>query len=316
MIPQQYRGDEGYAVTTKVQPELLDSNSQALFTLTNVLINGGMRVDARNGGSSIAVTSASVFPVDRWRAGMATANGTGQRVASTLDNFPYKLRLTGGSGTTTVWVGQYIESFNCTPLIGKTVTVSFYMAASAITSVTATIKRANAADDFTGTTTVESKTQAITSTLTRYSLTFAALPSTVANGIYLEFVGGSNLDTGTLDITGVQLVAGSVDIPYIHRHYQQEVALCQRYYYKANALPLGVTLNTADGYSALVHFPVQMRANPTLESGASFSVGSGSAGTPSISGTNGEAARISNSANNWTSNVTVSLTAGFTAELS
>ena len=281
----------------------------------NVLMNGGMRIDQRNGGGSITVTSGSVHCVDRWRAGMLGANGTGQRVASGLANTPHMLRITGAGGTTSAWIGQYIESVNATPFVGQRATVSFYAASSNQTSVTVNLKSATAADNFTGTTTLQTKTQAITSTLTRYSVTFdTALAASAANGLYLEFVTGGNLGTGTLSLTEVLLEPGTDASPFPHRHYGQELALCQRYFFQANATPIGVTLNVSDGYSAIVHFPVPMRVNPTLVA-ASYSVGSGTAGTPAISATNGEQARMSNSGANWTSDVTVSLTAGFNAEL-
>lgn len=302
-------------MTTKIAPELIDTESLTVMRSVNRIINGDMRIDQRNGGSSITATSGSVFPVDRFRVGMTGANGTAQRVASGNAEFPFMVRATGTASTTAAWVGQYIESFNCTTLVGQQVTVSFYAASSNQTSLTVNLKRANAVDNFTNTTLVQAQTQAITSTLTRYSLTFNALPSAATNGLYLELVTGGNLATGTLDITGVQLVAGDVDLPFQHRQYGHEVALCQRYYFKANACPIGVTLNVSDGYSALVHFPAQMRANPTLDTGASFSVGTGSAGTPAISATNGEQARMNNSAANWTANTTVSVTAGFNAEI-
>jgi hypothetical protein len=302
---------------TKVPPQLLDPATLALMRDTNRIINGDMRIDQRQGGASIAVTSSSVFCVDRFRAGMSGANGTGQRVACSLQGFPFMLQLTGASGTTSAWIGQMIESFNCTSLVGQRVTVQFRAASSNVTSLTVNLKAATAADNFTSTTTVETKTVAITSTLSYYEVTFdATMPAGAANGLYLEFVTGTNLGTGTLQMTGVQLEAGTVATPFAFRHQQHEVALCQRYYYKANAYPLGVTLNVSDGYASVVRYPVPMRANPTLEAGATYSVGSGSAGTPQLQSGNGEAGLMRNSAANWTANQSLSVTAGFIAEIS
>jgi hypothetical protein len=283
---------------------------------TNRITNGDMRIDQRNAGASIAVTSGSVFCVDRFRAGMSGANGTGQRVACSLPGFPFMLQLTGASGTTAAWIGQMIASVNTVSLVGKRVTVQFRVASSSVATLVVNLKAPTVADNYTATTTVESKTVAITPTLTYYEVTFDnVMPSAAARGLYLEFVTSTNLGTGTLQMTGVQLEAGTEATPFAFRPYEQELALCQRHYFKTAALPLGVTLNVSDGYSAVVRFPVTMHANPTLDSGASYSVGSGSAGTPSISATNTDAARMSNSAANWSSNVAVSLTAGFSAEI-
>lgn len=303
-------------MTQLVETSMLDTTVLKALRGKNRIINGDMAIDQRQGGSSVTVTSGSVFPVDRFRAGMSGANGTGQRLFNSTPGFPSLLRLTGASGTTTAWVGQYIEAANSASLVGQRVTVSFYMAASVITSVNVVLKYANSADNFSSTTVIETVAKTITSTLTLYTVTFAAaMPANAANGVYLEFTTGANLGASTLSITGVQLEVGTVATTFEFRHRGHELALCQRYFYKATARPLGVTLNVSDGYSSLVHFPVPMRATPTLDAGATYSVGSGSAGTPSISGGNSEAVRMSNSASNWSSNVTISLTAGFSAEL-
>lgn len=313
-------------MTTKIPYNMLDTDvyatiSEALLPAmreTNRLINGDMRIDARQGGASIAVTSSSVFCVDRWRAGMSGANGTGQRVACSLTGFPYMLQLTGAVGTTSAWIGQYIESFNCTTLVGQRVTIQFRAASSSVTSLIVYLKNPTVADNFTATSTIETKTVTISSVLTEYTVTFdTTMPAGVANGLYLEFVTGANLGTGTFSLTGVQLEAGTTATPFAFRHYAHEVALCQRYYYKANNYPLGVTLNVSDGYASMVHFPVQMRINPTLDAGASYAVGAGSAGTPVLGTANGECALMRNASSNWTANTALTLVAGgFNAEIS
>ena len=63
-----------------------------------------------------------------------------------------------------------------------------------------------------------------------------------------------------------------------------------------------------------------MRITPTLNTGATFSVSSGSAGTVgSLTGTGygtgGDSVQIYNTAANWTVGVAVSITAGINAEL-
>lgn len=304
-------------MTQKIVPNLLSDDTLSLIRNSNPLINGDMRIDQRNAGSSIAVTSGSVFVVDRWRSGMSTTNGTGQRVACSLTGFPFMVRLTGGVGTTLAWHGQYIESHNMVPHVGKRVTLQVRIASSTVTSMTVNLKAATVADNFTATTTLESKTLTISSTLTYRTLTFDnVLTAAAANGMYLEMVTATNLGTGTLEITGVQIDFAEQASPYEMRSYGHELALCQRYYYKTTGHPLGVTLNISDGYASVVRFPVTMRASPSLASGGSFTVGAGSAGTVQLSTVNADCWLLRNADGNWTANTAVSVTAGFSAEIS
>tara|TARA_R100000278_G_scaffold79268_2_gene61396 strand:+ start:648 stop:2228 length:1581 start_codon:yes stop_codon:yes gene_type:complete len=74
-------------------------------------------------------------------------------------------------------------------------------------------------------------------------------------------------DDATLELTGVQLEVGSVATDFEHKQYNQDLTLCQRYYYT----PLDGTANAPIGsgtYSygvrAIVHFPVQMRTGPSI----------------------------------------------------
>jgi len=217
-------------VTTKINPQLLDPASLAMLRDTNRLINGDMRIDQRFNGASMTVTSSAPYVVDRWVAGMSGANGTGQRVASGLSGIPYALRITGASSTTSAWIGQKIEAANAAQLVSQRVTVSFYAASSNQTTLAVKLKYANAADDFSGVTQIESQNVTINSALTRYTVTTAAvMPANAANGLYLEFMSGGNLGTGTMTVTGVQVESGLYAATFQCRPYGMELALCQRY---------------------------------------------------------------------------------------
>ncbi len=72
----------------------------------------------------------------------------------------------------------------------------------------------------------------------------------------------------TFYITGVQLEVGTTATPFEHLHYGQQLALCQRYYYKWNTtssnnwVAWAMAANTTNMYGH-VPFPTTMRNNPS-----------------------------------------------------
>jgi hypothetical protein len=79
-----------------------------------------------------------------------------------------------------------------------------------------------------------------------------------------------------MNITGIQLEIGEVATPFEYRSYGEELALCQRYYYKINSAENNanyqrfamVNIETSTEAEALFIHPVTMRAIPTLETTA------------------------------------------------
>jgi len=69
----------------------------------------------------------------------------------------------------------------------------------------------------------------------------------------------------TFEITGVQLEVGSVATDFEHRSFGQELALCQRYFYKYDIGGIQMNLNRTGGRrTANVYFPTTMRDNPSV----------------------------------------------------
>lgn len=85
--------------------------------------------------------------------------------------------------------------------------------------------------------------------------------------------GNAILDTGEYwMIAGVQVEAGKNATEFEHRSYGEELALCQRYFYRHATFTNGVGrgIGNANRYTSptafgVVHFPVTMRALPTLD---------------------------------------------------
>ena len=94
-----------------------------------------------------------------------------------------------------------------------------------------------------------------------------ATPQGVENQVQ---IGGTA--SATWQITGVQLEVGEKATPFEHRSYGDELARCQRYYYRHadrnsdEGRSVGnVALYQSSRCFGAVHFPVTMRATPTLD---------------------------------------------------
>ena len=93
--------------------------------------------------------------------------------------------------------------------------------------------------------------------------------STFNDGFPVNSINLAETVNATFQITGVQLELGKVATPFEHRSYGEELALCQRYFWR----------NTTDGgqfqglfsgvsedsfFSGVLQYPVAMRAAPTI----------------------------------------------------
>lgn len=266
----------------------------------NRIINGAMMIDQRNAGASYSPANATVvYGVDRWLTYSVGAGITAQRISNSgLTGFPYAFRQTGASGNTYASFVQRIESFNCLDLVGQQVTVSFFAATSNSSNVRVTIESAGTTDNFSAPTILQQQTVATTSTLTRYSVTFTALPSSVANGIQLDIEAASGIGAGvTLTITGVQLEKGSTATSFDYRPYGTELQLCQRYCEKfggvANNFPL-ITQYGAAGVSSDIplKFAVEKRAAPSVSINGTWAQTNISTFATRFSGTQGVGVQI------------------------
>jgi hypothetical protein len=297
--------------------------SSGLTGFRNRIINGDMRIDQRNAGASQTFTAAAAlaYSIDRFYGYCTGANVTGQRVAGTAPN-EFIYRFTGAASVTAIGFGTRLEATNTTDLAGSTATLSVQLANSLLTSVTWTAFYATTADAF-GTLASPTRTQiatgtfTVTSTLTTYS-TQISIPSAATTGIEIVFTVGAQT-SGTWTIDNVQFEAGSTATDFERRPIGTELALCQRYYWKV-ATTVGRIYDGSNLHQPAVFMRQTMRSTPTLESGATFTVGGGNAGTVALLSTTAassspDSVYLYNSANNWTVAQTAQLNGAFYAEL-
>jgi hypothetical protein len=250
----------------------------------NILTNGSFKIDQRNSGAAQTIVSAQplAYTVDRWYAYCTGANVTGARTTGTSPD-QYYYRFTGATSNTAIGFGQRIEANNSYHFSGKTATLSLSLASTSLTSITWTAYYATSTDTF-GTIASPNKTQistgtfTINSTLTRYSASIS-VPSAAITGIEIIFTSGALVASQTLTFSNVQFELGSSATPLEIRPISQELALCQRYYYRQTALTTSDVLSSfgiaASTTSArlVVPLPASMRVGPTSIDFSSVALG-------------------------------------------
>lgn len=300
-------------------------NSDSTFGFKNRIINGNMSTWQRATSATITAGStiaAGYSTVDRFYVYCTGANVTAARVAGSGAT-QYRMQITGAASVTAIGFGQRIEQLNSYDMAGSTATLSVDLANSLLTTVTWTAFYANTADTF-GTLASPTRTQIATgtftvnSTVTTYT-TNISIPAAATTGIEILLTVGAQT-SGTWTIGNMQLEKGSTATSFDYRPYGTELALCQRYFFKASTICLGFNLSASHGYNSSIRFPVTMRSAPTLDSGATYTVNTGSSGTATIYTTTGvtstgDGVNLYNSAGNWTANAIASITGGFNSEL-
>lgn len=279
----------------------------------NGVLNSNFSVWQR--GTSFA-SAANIYTADRWLVYRSGGNLTTSRIATgdttNLPNIQYGARLqrtASSTNTDIVYFMNMFETVNTIPLVGQTVTLSFYARRGANYSATSNILNAsirtgtgtdqNWINGYTGEATPLTTNATLTTTWQRFSVTGTI--ATSANELTVLF---SFTQTGTagaadlVDITGVQLEIAASASAFSPNSptYEAELAACQRYFIRyengANFAPsgIGTYYSTTDCYSDL-QLPVTLRAAPSVSwsggaTGASVYVaGTGRTSTATALGT-------------------------------
>jgi hypothetical protein len=244
----------------------------------NAIINGAFDIFQR--GTSITA-GISTYVSDRWAT---VANHSGGSVVYTKQTFtpgsspvsgvPNYLRMTATSPTGASYNTLYQRIEDVNTFAGQTVTLSFYAKADATRSVTISPFQdfGSGGSSQVGITT---STVSLTTTMTRFTYTFA-VPSitgkTVGTSSYLGFELQFPLNvTSTIEITGVQLEAGSTATPFKRNAPSVQLERQTAYAFRwgmdsASAIDAVYILGAAYSTTAMqviFQFPTTMRAVPT-----------------------------------------------------
>jgi hypothetical protein len=277
--------------------------------LKNRIINGDMRIDQRNAGAATANT-ISGYTLDRWQVLQSvTGKLIAQQNAAAVTpptGFTNYLGVTSQSSYSILTNDYYailqsIEGYNIDDLdfgkaTAKTVTLSFWVRSSLTGTFSGSLRNSAATRSYPFTYTIS-----VANTWELKSVTIAGDTSgtwltTNGIGLYIWFsLGTGSTYSGTAGawaatnyvsatgatsvvgtngatfyITGVQLEQNTTATPFERRLYNQELANCQRYFYKhqntngGNSYPVMLQCySTTAAFGKILDLPVTMRATPT-----------------------------------------------------
>jgi len=272
------------------------------FTLgKNLVINGKLQVDQYDK----SVTSDSFF-VDRWKYNAdAGSKATVQKDNESPVDFEESIFVTSSSAYTvpsgeTYKIRHCIEGYNIARLEfgtanAKTITLSFYVRSSLTGTFGGALRNSGAtrsypftysissagvwerkivtiAGDTSGTWNVGNGIGIEIDFGLAVGSTFSGTAGSWSSNNYVSATGATSVlatNGATWYITGIQLEVGAVATPFEHRSYGDELARCQRYYYKIAAASndryfMGQAESSTVFYG-IMHAPVTMRTDPTLE---------------------------------------------------
>jgi hypothetical protein len=283
----------------------LQAAAASPYVLKNRIINGAMIISQRAGTSVISTTG---YTLDRWLVDASQASKfTTQQNAGAVTppaGFTNYLGITSSSAYAVLTgdyflINQSIEGYNIADLAfgtasAKTITISFWVRSSLTGTFGGSLRNAGADRSY-----PFSYTISVANTWEQKSVTIAGDTSgtwlvTNGTGLILSFSIGtgstysgtagawtaSNLvsvtgatsvvgtNGATFYITGVQLEQNTTATPFERRLYNQELANCQRYYYKSQADSANSYFGSAFNVSTtlaigITFFPVELRTAPS-----------------------------------------------------
>ena len=234
----------------------------------NRIINGDMRIDQRNAGASVTITTLNgQYTLDRWNVNTNQASKVSVQQSTTAPaGFTHAALVTSLSAFSSAagdYFGfvQYVEGFNSADFQWGTanaqaVTLSFRVRASITGTYSVAFGNSAGARSYVATFTVDSANTYETKTLNIPGDTSGTWLTDSGRGLRMWFDLGSGstfnqasantwtasntlrtsgsvslvgTNGATFYITGVQLEAGSVASPFERRDYGRELMMCQRY---------------------------------------------------------------------------------------
>ena len=265
--------------------ELLQSNTiqEARVSINadrkNLIINGNPIVYQRAQSKTNAAPYA-YHTADRWRTSAnnsQTGRVTDMSVVTNVDiggdfignyvRYNHTTAASSPASNASYGFNYRLEKQDIIPYLGKRMVLSFYARTNANIAINSAFISGTTSSSIIIADPDDSKTWVnLTPDWKRYEYTFT-LGTTVPT-TQLDIGIRHRVDkVGYVDMSGVQLEEGGRATEFEHRSFAEELALCQRYFYKNTDTPLGLFISdSADASKAygIYRFPVPMRAVPQI----------------------------------------------------
>ena len=264
----------------------------------NAVINGAFDIWQR--GTSFTNPTSRIYTADRYQAyrfGYQN-NITISRQSANLAGFNYNLRIQRTAGDTQTgpfYIDYALETADSLRFTGQTATVSFWAKTGSTSNGFNTLNvnfiwgttTDQQYSGFSGGGTINNSNATLTTSWQRFSYTGTV--GATSTQLALEFTVNPTGTAGAndyIEITGVQMEAGSVATPFSRAGgtLAGELAACQRYYFRNTPGSAYGQHGFGSAYSTtawqgLVQLPVQMRVTPTSLESANVKIADG-ANTP------------------------------------
>jgi hypothetical protein len=288
------------------------------FSFRNRIINGDMRVQQRSSGVYNSGTGNFYSGPDRYtsQCGVATGQFTQSAQTMTIGGTAYaSLRQTVNTvntnfATTNYWQGvqQPIEGYNCYDLVNKPFTISFWFNSNLSGTYNCSVRDNNVTHAYVTTFsyTTANTPQYVTVSIPAYASMVS--PNSSATGLYVAVAGLNNGTYATatmnawqsgnyfvngsatnwaatvgnfIEVTMLQLEAGSIATPFEFLRYSDQLLFCQRYL-QTWGTSGNVFMGTGPAYATTaayvsINCSCPFRISPTMSASGTINVYGGGA---------------------------------------
>lgn len=244
----------------------------------NAIINGCSIVDQRAADYTLVINTYGIRADRFYGMATGTAVSAGVLTKTTTANcgktgHAFKFSGVTLTGTGIIYLRYRMEAKDAIHFKNQTASFSckVYQDTGGAINYTIFIRKANAADNFSAVTAISNSGAKSVPSATATDLSYLAIAmGDCSNGIEIEIkVECGAITTKNFEFTELQFELGSVATTFEFRPFQQELALCKRYFHKFEAVGTDTQFFPGMIYNSTTalfnyFYPVEMRAAPTI----------------------------------------------------